>query len=76
MSFTDWLLADIRLPKGMHSPPEPEHAWWRVMCLTGVDYRPMERMAAMAASVCFAGLVYTTAANISERPEGIKIATM
>ena len=38
MRFTDWLLADIRLPKGVKSAPEPEHAWWRVMCLTGVDY--------------------------------------
>ncbi len=36
--LTDWLLADIRLPKGVHSEPEPVHAWWRVMCLTGVDY--------------------------------------
>jgi hypothetical protein len=36
--FTDWLLADIRLPKGVRSTPEPEHAWWRVMCLTGLDY--------------------------------------
>lgn len=36
--FDDWLLADIRLPKGVHSEPEPVHAWWRVMCLTGVDY--------------------------------------
>ena len=34
----DWLLADIRLPKGVHSKPEPVHTWWRVMCLTGVDY--------------------------------------
>lgn len=38
MSFTGWLLADLRLPKGIHGTPEPEHAWWRVMCLTGVDY--------------------------------------
>ncbi len=38
MQFTDWLLADIRLPKGVKSAPEPEHTWWRVMCLTGVDY--------------------------------------
>jgi len=38
MPFTDWLLADLRLPKGVHSKAEPVHPWWRVMCLTGVDY--------------------------------------
>jgi hypothetical protein len=38
MSFLDWLLADIRLPKGFYSKAEREHVWWRVMCLTGVDY--------------------------------------
>ncbi len=38
MSFTDWLLADIRLPKGIGSKAEAKHDWWRVMCLTGVDY--------------------------------------
>ncbi len=38
MAFTDWLLADLRLPKGVHSKAEPVHPWWRVMCLTGVDY--------------------------------------
>lgn len=37
-AFTDWLLADLNLPKGVHSKPEPVHQWWRVMCLTGVDY--------------------------------------
>ncbi len=37
-AFTGWLLSDLRLPKGIHSEPEPEHPWWRVMCLTGVDY--------------------------------------
>ena len=36
--FEDWLLADLKLPKGVHSQPEPVHPWWRVMCLTGVDY--------------------------------------
>src|SRR5947199_10354177 len=34
----NWLLADLKLPKGVHSQPEPVHPWWRVMCLTGVDY--------------------------------------
>ncbi|HSU33911.1 MAG TPA: hypothetical protein VLJ11_21975 [Bryobacteraceae bacterium] len=38
MSFVDWLLADIRLPKGIRGKPEHRHDWWRVMCLTGVDY--------------------------------------
>ena len=38
MSLTDWLLVDLRLPKGIQGTPEPEYAWWRVMCLTGVDY--------------------------------------
>jgi len=37
-ALTDWLLADIKLPKGVHGKPEPVHPWWRVMCLTGVDY--------------------------------------
>ncbi len=38
MTFTDWLLSDLRLPKGVHSEAESTHPWWRVMCLTGVDY--------------------------------------
>jgi hypothetical protein len=38
MPFNDWLLADLRLPKGVHSQAEAEHPWWSVMCLTGVDY--------------------------------------
>ncbi|MDQ6700077.1 MAG: amino acid permease [Acidobacteriota bacterium] len=36
--FEDWLLADLRLPPGVKDKPERTHAWWQVMCLTGVDY--------------------------------------
>ena len=38
MTFEDWLLADLRLPKGIRDHPDAENPWWRVMCLTGVDY--------------------------------------
>lgn len=38
MSFEDWLLADLNLPHGIPGKPGTKHAWWRVMCLTGVDY--------------------------------------
>src|SRR5579864_5004163 len=37
-ALTDWLLADLRLPKGVFGAAENVHPWWRVMCLTGVDY--------------------------------------
>ena len=36
--FTNWLLSDLDLPKGVQGVAEPVHPWWRVMCLTGVDY--------------------------------------
>ena len=36
--FSKWLLADLELPKGIGGTPEKQHVWWRVMCLTGVDY--------------------------------------
>ena len=38
LGLANWLLADLRLPKGVHEPAEPVHPWWSVMCLTGVDY--------------------------------------
>ena len=41
MNFQSWLLADLQVPKGIaarNEDTEPKHAWWRVMCLTGVDY--------------------------------------
>jgi hypothetical protein len=42
VSLASWLMADLEVPKGVQSaePREDErkHAWWSVMCLTGVDY--------------------------------------
>jgi hypothetical protein len=37
-TLADWLLADLKVPEGVHGKSEPVHDWWRVMCLTGVDY--------------------------------------
>jgi len=38
--FKRWLLADLEIKgrSGPHSKHEAEHPWWKVMCLTGVDY--------------------------------------
>jgi hypothetical protein len=38
VNISDWLLADLRIPKGIGGEPEHHHPWWQVMCLTGVDY--------------------------------------
>jgi hypothetical protein len=36
----DWLLADKNEAEGPHQPEgkHDQHPWWKVMCLTGVDY--------------------------------------
>ncbi len=40
MDLKSWLLADLQVPsaKDAEHEPESQSAWWRVMCLTGVDY--------------------------------------
>src|SRR3954465_15247708 len=38
LGLSDWLLADLKLPKGVEGADDPVHPWWQVMCLTGVDY--------------------------------------
>ncbi len=38
MRFTRWLLSDLEAPELEEKTPESSHEWWRVMCLTGVDY--------------------------------------
>src|SRR5664279_6281121 len=38
MRFKNWLLADVNFPKGVQHTSDAGHAWWSVMCLTGVDY--------------------------------------
>ncbi|WP_308163866.1 amino acid transporter [Nonomuraea sediminis] len=39
MSIRSWLLHGLQPTSGMHDEhPGKRHAWWQVMCLTGVDY--------------------------------------
>jgi hypothetical protein len=33
-----WLLQGLTVPEGPHGESQDTHAWWKVMCLTEVDY--------------------------------------
>ncbi|MEO8574497.1 MAG: amino acid transporter [Pyrinomonadaceae bacterium] len=39
-AFGRWLFDEVSEPEGPHQPEgrHHEHEWWKVMCLTGVDY--------------------------------------
>ena len=37
-NIRQWLLQGLTVPEGPHGESEDTHAWWKVMCLTGVDY--------------------------------------
>src|SRR4026207_249337 len=36
--FSQWVLEGARGPPGPHASTGHQSAWWKVMCLTGVDY--------------------------------------
>src|ERR671931_3320 len=38
-ALSDWLLQELKTPQGPHAAAHVRtHPWWKVMCLTGVDY--------------------------------------